>query len=172
MAPSKLAAVLVIATVLPASKPWIHYHDANHHFSVQYPATWHRAPQRLTPYLASPREILSVGTGRLPSDGGRCAQAPVNALEAVGASGALITLLDAGSATREFARRPAHFSLLPSQTHSELPDCLPRDRRPTIYWIRFRDHMRAFYALVALGKSAPSRTQKQAVEILDSLRFQ
>jgi hypothetical protein len=39
--------------------------DPTDRFTVEYPATWHRSTA-LTPALADPVEILSLGTGDLP----------------------------------------------------------------------------------------------------------
>jgi hypothetical protein len=140
--------------------------------SVSYPSSWHRASRSLTPHLSDPHEILTLGTSRLPLGGPRCAQVPVNALEAVGVTGALITIQERAPASTDggFPPRPKHFQLRPTPS-LEIPSCLARNERPRMTWIAFRDHGRHFYALIALGRQATSRTREQAERILESLRF-
>jgi hypothetical protein len=76
-------------------------------YHVSYPSNWHRASTSLTPNLSDPHEILTVGTGSLPVGGPRCAQVPVNALEAVGATGALVSIQERAPAPPTAASRPA-----------------------------------------------------------------
>lgn len=165
----RLLAFVVLALATPG---WVSFHSAPYHYSVSYPSSWHRAARSLTPHLSDPHEILTVGTGRLPVAGPRCAQVPVNALEAVGATGALVTIQEraAANANGGFTARPKHFQLRPTPS-LEIPACLAPRRRPILIWIAFRDRGRYFYALVAVGRSATSRTRDQAIRVLDSLRF-
>jgi hypothetical protein len=148
------------------------FRSARYHYSVSYPSSWHRATRSLTPHLSDPHEILTLGTGRLPVGGPRCAQVPVNALEAVGATGALITVQERAPANADggFPPRPKHFQLHRTPSLA-IPACLAPHGRPRLTWIAFRDHGRHFYVLVALGRSATTQTRRETARILDSLRF-
>lgn len=150
---------------------WTRYHDRDRGYSVSYPRTWYRAKKTLTPYLAAPREILSLGTYPLRPGGERCAQFPVNALEDLGPADAFLSVLEfSAPPTVLYRRRPAHFSLALGDA-SEAPDCLTGPVRLVDRLIPFRDGGRAFYAFVVLGRSAPDQTRRAVLEILDSLRF-
>jgi hypothetical protein len=164
--------VLAVAVFVLAAPGWMSFHSVRYHYEVAYPSNWHRAGTSLTPYLSDPHEILTVGTGALPMGGPRCAQVPVNALEAVGAAGALVTIQErpAAHADSSFPPRPSRFGLRPSPA-LEIPACLAPRNRPRLYWIPFRDHRRYFYALVALGHTATTQTRNDALRVLDSLRF-
>ena len=162
---------LALAVLVLATPGWVGFRSARYHYSVTYPSSWHRATRSLTPHLSDPHEVLTVGTGPLPVGGPRCAQVPVNALEAVGATGALVTVQERAptNANGGFPPRPKHFKLRPTPS-LEIPACLAPHGRPRLTWIAFRDHGRHFYALVALGRSATSRTRDEATRVLDSLR--
>jgi hypothetical protein len=164
---------VVLAALVLALPSWVSFRSVRDHYQVTYPSSWHRASRSLTPFLSDPHEILTVGTGPLPVGGPRCAQAPVNALEAVGATGALVSIQERPGASgdnRGFPPRPNRFRLRPSP-NLEIPDCLAPGGRPRLYWIAFRDRGRHFYALVALGHTATSQTRDDTLRILDSLRF-
>jgi hypothetical protein len=76
-------------------------------------SNWHRATRSLTPFLSHPHEIPTVGTGPLPVGGPHCAQAPVNALEALGATGALVSIQERAPANADnsFSPRATRFRL-------------------------------------------------------------
>jgi hypothetical protein len=95
---------------------WVSFQSVRYHYRVSYPSTWHRATSSLTPHLSDPHEILTVGTGPLPVGGPRCAQVPVNALEAVGPAGALVSIQERARAHVDggFAPRPNRFQLRPT----------------------------------------------------------
>jgi hypothetical protein len=164
--------LVALAGFVLAATGWVSFQSVRYHYQVSYPSNWHRASTSLTPNLSDPHEILTVGTGALPVGGPRCAQVPVDALEAVGATGALVSIQERAPANSEngFPPRPIGFRLRPTPA-LEIPACLAPRRRPSLYWIPFRDHSRYFYALVALGHSATSRTRDDAIRVLDSLRF-
>jgi hypothetical protein len=163
--------VLVIAMLVAAAPGWLTFQSVRYDYRVSYPSGWHRATTSLTPHLSDPHEILTVGTGPLPVGGPRCAQAPVSALEAVGATGALISIQERAPANADnsFPPRPTRFRLRPERL--EISACLAPTGRPRLYMIPFRDHGRHFYALVALGRSATTQTHSDALRVLDSLRF-
>src|SRR5258707_14302926 len=103
--------LLALAVLVLATPGWVSFQTARYHYSVTYPSSWHRASRSLTPHLSDPHEILTVGTGRLPVGGPRCAQVPVSALEAVGPTGALVSIQERAPATADggFPQRPARF---------------------------------------------------------------
>ena len=124
-------------------------------------------------HTGGPAEILSIGTSDLPPGGESCAQFPVNALDAVGATGALLTLQESG--------RPdlAGFPPLPDDPERLEPDtrfwgagCLQNPNRLVTWWIRFRQRDRAFYGLVAIGNSTTEETQVQVFQALSSFQVE
>lgn len=164
--------LVALAVFVLAAPGWVSFQSLRYHYKVSYPSNWHRASSSLTPYLSDPHEILTLGTGPLPVGGPRCAQVPVNALEAVGAKGALVSIQERAPAHADssFPPRPKRFRLRPTPA-LEIPACLVPRRRPRLYWIPFRDHSRYFYALVAVGHTATSQTRDDALRVLNSLRF-
>ena len=180
---ASLVTVVALGLLLPAcgsSAPsgqerlpsgWTRYQDRERGYSVSYPRTWYRARKTLTPYLAAPREILALGTYPLHPGGERCAQFPVNALEDLGPTDAFLSVLEfSAPPNAPYRRRPAHFSLALGSA-SEAPDCLTGSVRFVDRFIPFRDGGRAYYAFVALGRSAPNETRRAVLDVLDSLRF-
>jgi hypothetical protein len=163
--------VLAIVMLVVAAPSWVSFQSVRYHFQVSYPSNWHRASRSLTPFLSDPHEILTVGTGPLSVGGPRCAQAPVNALEAVGAKGALVSIQERAPANADnsFPQRPSRFRLRPERL--EISACLAPTGRPRLYMIPFRDHGRHFYALIAVGRTATTQTRDDALRVLDSLRF-
>lgn len=153
---------------------WTAYREADRGFAVRFPSDWRRAPRSLTPYLADPREILSLGTGPLVARTSRshsqCAQKPVAALAALGPRDVLVSVQE--------RRRPDSASYPPRRSSFRLGTraagpigCLSAPSQRRTWWIPFRDGDRAFYALVAIGLDAPLEQRRTAERVLDSLRF-
>jgi hypothetical protein len=164
---------VAVAPATSQEATWTTYRDEENRFSVRYPAAWTRATVRLTPILADPREILSIGTSELPPGGESCAQFPVNALDAVGATDALLTLQESGHPDL------AGFPPLPDDLEHLEPDtrfwgagCLQNPNRLVTWWIRFRERDRAFYGLVAIGNSATEETRGQVFQALSSFQVE
>jgi len=155
----------------PLRAGWTTYRDVARGFSVAFPSGWQRARARLTPFLADPREVLALGTGRLSrqsADG--CAHMPRAAVQALRTGDALLTLMERRRPGRGYLARPAHFRLVTSTRATGL-ECVPSDRGRRVWWIPFRDRRRAFYALVAVGPNTSRARLAQAERVLDSLRF-
>ncbi|HEV7806746.1 MAG TPA: hypothetical protein VGO80_13055 [Solirubrobacteraceae bacterium] len=133
------------------------------------PADWHVASRPLTPHLSNPRELLSVGTGRLPV-GGRCAHMPSAALHAMRPQDVLVTVQERLGSTSSFAARPAHFRAT-GDTRSEALECAGAQPTFSSYWFGFRVGGRGFHVLVAVGRNASPARAKQAFALLDSLRI-
>src|SRR5919197_4102083 len=109
----RVAAVLVLVGVAGcggSSGPPPKLHRAD---GVRYllPAGWHAARHSLTPHLLNPREVFTVGTGRLAASGGRCAQMPSAALAAMRPTDVLVSLQERFGSPFEFPPRPRHFHL-------------------------------------------------------------
>jgi len=132
------------------------------------PAGWHVARRSLTPHLVNPREVLTVGTGRLVRGGG-CAQLPTAALKAMRASDVLLTVQERFGNTAGFPPRPAHFTL-PATQNADAQACAGPRARFRSHWFEFRDGNRGFHVLVAVGRAAPAQPVQQALGLLDSLR--
>ena len=80
-----------------------------HGLLVTYPNDWMPASQILTPTLTDPREIFAVGTYPLRPGGTNCAQYPVNAIEDLGPSDALIWLAERQHVSASVPNRPTDF---------------------------------------------------------------
>jgi hypothetical protein len=66
--------------------------EAPHGFTVTYPSDWTPASEILTPALTDPREIFALGTYPLRPGGSSCTNFPMNAIEDLGPTDALIWL--------------------------------------------------------------------------------
>jgi hypothetical protein len=141
--------------------------------AVSLPPGWQRATTSLTPGLEDPREVLTAGTFPLRYRETRCGHLPTSALEDLGPRDALLTLeeraLDPGSSWSGFPPRPAHFGPELGGS-SEAGACAP-GARFTDHWFGFSDGDRHFHVLVAFGPDASAAVQREAWEILDSLKI-
>ena len=155
-----------------ASMPtWTRYKSREAAYVVEYPSTWYRAEDRLTPELLDPLEVLAVGTYPLRSGGDRCQHHPVNALEDLGPSDAFIALYErADPSPGDYPKRPQRLSGLLEDLPRSGRFCVPDPERLDT-WVPFSDGDRAFYLLVAIGKTAPDETRAQVTKILDSFRL-
>jgi hypothetical protein len=132
------------------------------------PPGWHAAPRSLTPQLRDPKELLTVGTGRLPR-GGRCSHMPSAALTALRPTDVLVTVQERHGDVTEFPQRAAHFELPPA-TRTDAQPCAGSHASFATHWFEFADRGRGFHVLVAVGRSASAERVRDAVAILDSLR--
>jgi hypothetical protein len=165
---------------LPAANaisPKILFDDRADGFTMSYPAGWTVAEGSLTPELADPREIVSIGTFELRAGGAAPfdAHLPSYALNAVGPDDVFITLQETGEGDwGEPRSRPVSFD---PAVWCEHPDCDDGTRQGLdplrAWWIAFQDAGRGFYAFVAMGEEAfadPARSDA-AWRVLDSLEF-
>lgn len=147
--------------------------DPTHGIAVELPPGWQRATTSLTPGLEDPREVLPVGTFPLRYRETGCGHLPASALEDLGPRDAFVTLLERGLDPRstwpDFPPRPAHFGPELGGP-SEASACAP-GARFTDHWFGFTDGGRHFHVLVAFGPDAPAAVQREAWQILDSLRI-
>jgi hypothetical protein len=147
---------------------WTVVHDRARGVRVAFPSSWHRARRSLTPHLADPREVLSVGTAPLTVTPG--AHMPVGALSRLGPGDVLISVQEARHAGHGFPARPARFRL-GSANLSEAAAYLSDPERLDTWFLPFKDGDRAFYALVAVGRPVAAARRRLAERVLDSLRF-
>jgi hypothetical protein len=149
---------------------WTTYRDTNHVFEVQFPSDWRRARRSLTPNLADPRELVSLGTGALRTPGpDDCAHMPQGALNAMSPRDVLVSIQESRRPFQGDSKRPADLRLDRS-TRAPGLGCTGSGRQD-VWWLTFQDRGRAFYALVALGREAAPARRLQAQRVLRSLRF-
>ena len=138
---------------------------------------WRIADETLTPDLADPMEVLSLGTYPLRPGGDDCAQIPENALEDLGPLDAFISLqrriapAALGSSGRQ---RPDEFTYewLDQDAALGFWDCLDRPDTDTLYlrFVPFRVGTGQYYLIVALGSETSSTVRyQQVLDILNSL---
>lgn len=148
---------------------WTSYHDARNGLSVRFPSSWWRARGSLTPALADPVEVLSLGTQRLryrPND--RCAQMPVSALVALGPRDVFLSLQERRGPAPGFPPRTRPLRL-PASSAADACAGGPRPWRS--YWQSFSDSGRRFHLLAVVGNRAPARRVRELHEVIDGLRF-
>lgn len=155
---------------VPAGSERTTFVDAARKFSISYPSSWRRAPQRLTPALSDPLEILSVGSAPLlPRQGERgCAQLPTRAMGALGPGDALVSIQERQRLGRlaDYAPRPARWSWSRTSRLQYAFACVPQ--KVDARWISFRDAGRAFYAIVAIGPGSSAADGRRAMSVLNS----
>jgi hypothetical protein len=135
--------------------------------AVYYPNGWTRASESLMTAGDGPRELVSLGTGRLDRGQRDCVGIPERAIESLGPANAFVTLQESppGSA---FPGRPENFHA----ADGEIPEatrCLDNLDDLLIRVFRFQDGGRSFIAYVALGDAASARTRRDVWQILDSM---
>jgi hypothetical protein len=152
-------------------------HDESELFTVTHPDDWMVADENLTPWLASPGEILSLGTFPLrvsthPDDGLRLFDAPVApaVLADMGARDAFVSVQEGGFLGGP-ERRPSTFRR--DECGVAILGCgdYPSEGPFQAWWIPFEDEGRAFYLFVAIGNEAPPELVEETWAIADSLRF-
>jgi hypothetical protein len=159
---------------------WTTYRDAQHGLSLTLPPGWHRARRSLTPSLIDPREILSIGSYRPRyKRRSRCGVpgCPMPALDGFGRGDVLISIQERRHVRRPrdagFPPRRRPFALEPMRLHYP-PGARWRCARRVLgrtSWTAFTDNARAFYAFVAVGRSATSVTRREARRVIETLVF-
>lgn len=139
---------------------------------VTLPPGWRRAARTLTPRLASPHEILSVGTGPLRPQPRGCNHMPGRALDGIGPGGAFLSIqeLDVEHAG-DLARLPARRGALTLDRAPVRGWVCARSASVRVWWITFRDGERAFSALAALGARAPAARRRELLRAMTSLEL-
>ena len=142
---------------------------------VTYPADWQLAEESLTPNLADPREVFSLGTFALTPGGPNCAQAPTQALHDMDGTDVFLTVQErwgVGTHTSGFDPRPDAFGPISGSADNAFFECLDPEERSdlnAIHWIDFTDAGRYFYVLVAIGRDADPEEVSAVWETLNRL---
>jgi hypothetical protein len=159
-------------TSLPIADDWVEFIDEENGLAISYPPDWVRAETTLTPNLASPREMLSIGTFPLEPGGPGCANVPTNALTRLGPEDVFLTLQGEASRPDSDDRPVFGPGVGISIEGLEFPYCLAEEERLEIgamQWILFSDAGRSFYLLVAIGRDASAETVEQVWMVANSL---
>lgn len=164
-----LAVLVVLAGCGGSSGPPTTLHRGDG-ITYRVPPGWHVASRSLTPHLLNPREVLTVGTGRLATRPVHCAMVPSGALAAMRPADVLVTVQERFGSDRTFPPRPGHFTLGPAPG-IEADQCAGPHPAFVGHWWGFRQGGRGFHVLVAVGRSASHARVNQALAILDSLRI-
>jgi hypothetical protein len=160
------------------------YTDSTNRFSVTIPDGWNRAEQPLIPYVADPKELLSVGTvPLLPNTlGPACdSQLPKSAIDALGPTDVFVLVAESHESGQlpnpgspvvpsQFPTRPNNFADAQFQTG----ECSgPTWSYPNLQFqqISFQDHDRVIHVLLAWGKGVSQQGRTQTWELLNSLQF-
>ena len=165
-----------------ADSGWTRYQNARRGFSAVYPASWKRAASPMFPLIIEPRSILTVSTFAIPPrrDRGECGLIPSRVRARVGRDGAVVAMyahhLRRRKSLRRFSARPTRFQLDAkhhvSSSHFQSPRGGRTPRADGNEWLfPFRDEGRTFSATVLLGPKASAERRRDAVAVLDSLRF-
>lgn len=148
------------------------YSDDVNGFSIQIEPGWTRSSAPLRPWLASPREILSIATAPLvPSTGsGNQAACPSEVarvvVDGIGPGGAYLSLDQGGLGnTGTYEPRSARAADLTWNRGCPLPD----GKRVEI--ASFHDAGRDLIATAVFGPQASTARRTEVYRMLDSLRF-
>ena len=169
-----------------AQPGWTDYQNAERGFWVEYPASWKRTDSPMFPSILEPRSILTVSTFAIPPGGdrGECGFIPSRVGARVGRDGAAVLIFEhfasPGGFGSKFLRRtpirPANFHLDEAHGLSSPYFASPRGRltpgaESNVWEFPFQDEGRIFVATVLLGSQASAERGRDAVDVLDSLRF-
>lgn len=140
--------------------------------ALTYPNDWHLADVNLTPNLANPKEIFSIGSFPLTAGGPNCAQVPSQALHDMAPTDVFVTVQERGADAipSGFDPRPDRFGPVSGSTDNVFYDCLEPDERDdigVIHWIWFTDQDRYFHVLVAIGRDASPEDAAAIWQVLD-----
>ncbi len=137
---------------------------------VSYPSGWTLASEILTPHLADPREIFALGTYPLRPGGTSCAQYPVNAIEDLGPSDALIWFAERKQVSADVSTRPNDFQTwTAASTADDSEGCLSDPKDFVHHYGEFSDAGRVFDLYVAYGASISPATSSELWGILDGM---
>lgn len=165
---------------------WTEFQDDKAGISVDYPTSWNRADFPMFPSIVDPRSILTVSTFPIPrgGDGGECGFVPSRVRARVGRDGAAVLIwayhLPPGDRGRKNLRtvpaRPTSFHLDEkhriSYPHLQTPRGRQTPGADAQEWVYpFRDRGRMLTAAVLLGPKASAESRRDALAVLESLRF-
>ena len=137
---------------------------------LAYPSGWTPASENLTPALTDPWEIFALATYPLRPGGSSCAQYPVNAIEDLGPSDALIWLAERHQGSAGTPIRPTKFeSWMNAAPLDDSADCLSAHKDLVHRYREFSDAGRDFAVYVAYGASASAKTLSELWGMLDGM---
>jgi hypothetical protein len=171
---ARRAVASVVRSIRVAGVPdWVTARDDAGDATVRYPQGWMPAGQRLTPSLTDPSEILALGTYPLRPGGENCAQFPVNAIEDLGPTDALIWIGERREVSAAVDPLPDEFQLLagPSEGDDDSRGCLSTPKDFWHRYVEFSEAGRTFDLYIAHGNDAPGATLSEMAGILHSLEF-
>jgi hypothetical protein len=143
-----------------------------HGFTVSYASDWTPASEILTPTLTDPREIFAIGTYPLRPGGSSCAQYPVNAIEDLGPTDALIWLGERQRESASAPTRPADFEAwMSAASVDDSPDCIMLVKDFVHHAGEFSDAGRTFDLYVAYGAAVSPKTLSELWAILNGMSF-
>lgn len=153
----------------------VSYESRSSRFAVEIPAGWTRARKIVIPEVTNPREIFVASTFPLRSLGATCGPFYDHVLGHMGRREGFAAVQERFghevAGPPEFPRRPARFRL-PLRAPERGGCGLNPDRNLVrVWWIPFRDANRDFYADVGIGLAAPAGVRRDALRLLNSLRF-
>lgn len=153
-----------------------HVELRDQNMSLTYPVDWHLADVSLTPSLASPTEVFSLGSFPLEAGGPNCAQIPSQALHDMTATDVFVTVQERGSSpdASGFDPRPDEFGPTPGSTDNVFYDCFDSDQRADIdalHWIWFTEQDRYFHVLVAIGGNASPEDTAAIWNVLNQMEI-
>jgi hypothetical protein len=165
-----------------ADPGWTQYQSARRGFSVEYPASWKRAASPMFPLIIEPRSILTVSTFAIPPrrDKGECGFIPSRVRARVGRDGAVVAIyayhLRGRQNLRRFSARPARLQLdekhrVPYPSFQTARGGRTSRGDADEWLFPFRDEGRTFSATVLLGPKASAERRRDAVAVLNTLRF-
>ena len=153
-----------------AVQGWLDHSDASQGYSVSFPASWHRATERMS-RIDDPRELLSLGTVPLRWQRTDCEAFAGAAGIGMGVGDVVLTVWERGYASgrSHFPPRPPRFGPVAGAEPAG-PGC-GEPAGTTIHWRNFSDSGRQFHTLVRVGPDAPPNEAAQVWHVLDSLRI-
>jgi hypothetical protein len=153
-----------------AQPGWSEYQNAERGFSVEYPASWQRAASPMFPPIINPKSILAVSTFAIPRGAGKreCGIVPSQVRDRVGAAGAAVLLTEFYGPSPKLLRRTQP---RPEAFHLDRSHLQPESGPSNEWLFNFKERDRMLTAAVVLGAHASPRLRRDAVAVLDSLRF-
>ena len=141
--------------------------------ALSYPSNWTPASEILTPNLTDPHEILALGTYPLRSGGSSCAQYPMNAIEDLGPTDALIWFAERQGFSADAPPRPSDFETWMSVASvDDSADCLSAPKDFVHHSAEFTDAGRGFAFYVAYGASVSPETLSELWGMLDGMHIE
>jgi hypothetical protein len=154
--------------VAPSGQPELtHYRNDEKGFAIDYPTSWRRSAGALMPDNDDATELVSIGTYDLPTGSTTCPTGPQNALDALPADGALVSVQE----RTDFMFAPARATYPPADpiAASDQPGLCMVGSSYEHWVVTFTDQNRSVRVLVAFGSEASAATKDSAWQAINSL---